>query len=175
MAKILYVEDNEDNIYMLSNRLQRENFTIVIGRDGSEGVQLANSEQPDLIIMDLILPVMDGYEAASQLRNAEQTRHIPIIALSASVLPEDQHKAIAPGATIDTAVIASLREKVERTTDSGVRGLAGTLSRIEVLAIADLLDFFCFELRQQSWWRKRTSSSTKLGSCGLRSPRRPQR
>lgn len=97
MTTILYVEDNEDNIYMLSNRLQREDFTVVIGRNGSEGVQLANSEQPDLIIMDLVLPVMDGYEAASQLRNSEQTRHIPIIALSASVLPEDQHKAIDAG------------------------------------------------------------------------------
>ena len=97
MTKILYVEDNEDNIYMLSNRLQRENFTVVIARNGAEGTQLANSEQPDLIIMDLVLPVMDGNEAASQLRNTEQTRHIPIIALSASVLPEDQHKAIDAG------------------------------------------------------------------------------
>ena len=97
MTTILYVEDNEDNIYMLSNRLQREGFTIVIGRNGSDGVRLANAEQPDLIIMDLILPEMDGFEAAHQISNSEQTRHIPIIALSASVLPEDQHKAIDAG------------------------------------------------------------------------------
>jgi CheY-like chemotaxis protein len=97
MATILYVEDNEDNIYMLSNRLQREGFTVVIGRNGSDGVKLANEEQPDLIIMDLVLPEMDGFTAANQLRNSEQTRHIPIIALSASVLPEDQHKAIDAG------------------------------------------------------------------------------
>lgn len=97
MATILYVEDNEDNIYMLSKRLQREGFTVVIGRNGSDGVKLANEEQPDLIIMDLVLPEMDGFTAANQLRNSEQTRHIPIIALSASVLPEDQHKAIDAG------------------------------------------------------------------------------
>lgn len=97
MATILYVEDNEDNIYMLSNRLQREGFTMVIGRNGTEGVELADQQQPDLIIMDLILPEMDGFAAAHQIRNSEQTRHIPIIALSASVLPEDQHKAIDAG------------------------------------------------------------------------------
>jgi len=97
MTTILYVEDNEDNIYMLSNRLQREGFTVIIGRNGSEGVQLASAEQPDLIIMDLILPEMDGFEAARQLRLSEHTRHIPIIALSASVLPEDKHRAIDAG------------------------------------------------------------------------------
>lgn len=97
MTTILYVEDNEDNIYMLSNRLQREGFTVIIGRNGAEGVRLADSEQPDLIIMDLILPEMDGFEAARQIRLSENTRHIPIIALSASVLPEDQHKAIDAG------------------------------------------------------------------------------
>ena len=97
MTTILYVEDNEDNIYMLSNRLQREGFTVVIARNGSEGIESANVEQPDLIIMDLILPELDGFEAARQLRNSEHTRHIPIIALSASVLPEDQHKAIDAG------------------------------------------------------------------------------
>lgn len=97
MTTILYVEDNEDNIYMLSNRLQREGFTVIIGRNGSEGVKLAGTEQPALIIMDLILPEMDGFEAARQLRLSEHTRHIPIIALSASVLPEDQHRAIDAG------------------------------------------------------------------------------
>jgi CheY-like chemotaxis protein len=97
MTTILYVEDNEDNIYMLSNRLQREGFTMAIARNGSEGIQFANAEQPDLIIMDLVLPELDGFEAARQLRNSEHTRYIPIIALSASVLPEDQHKAIDAG------------------------------------------------------------------------------
>ncbi len=94
---ILYVEDNEDNIYMLSNRLQREGFSVVIARTGIEGVKLAHSERPDLVIMDLVLPEMDGFEATRQLRASEDTWHIPIIALSASVLPEHQHRAIDAG------------------------------------------------------------------------------
>jgi len=97
MKSILYIEDNEDNIYMLSNRLQREGFSVVIARTGTEGVKLAHSEQPALIIMDLVLPEMDGFEATRLLRASEETRHIPVIALSASVLPEHQHHAIDAG------------------------------------------------------------------------------
>ena len=97
MTKILYVEDNEDNIYMLSRRLQRENFEVLIARNGIEGVQMTNENMPSLIIMDLVLPEMDGFEAARQLRASNQTSHIPIIALSASVLPEHQHRAIDAG------------------------------------------------------------------------------
>ncbi len=97
MKTILYVEDNEDNIYMLSNRLQREGFTVMIARNGAEGVRMTHSELPDLIIMDLVLPEMDGFEAARQLRASSQTCKIPIIALSASVLPEHQHRAIEAG------------------------------------------------------------------------------
>ena len=97
MNTILYVEDNEDNIYMLSRRLQRENFEVLIARNGVEGVQMAQNNLPALIIMDLVLPEMDGFEAARQLRASKQTCHIPIIALSASVLPEHQHRAIDAG------------------------------------------------------------------------------
>ncbi len=97
MTTILYVEDNEDNIYMLSTRLQREGFDVSIARTGSEGVAMACDELPDLVIMDLVLPEMDGFEAARQLRSSNDTRHIPIIALSASVLPEQQHRAIDAG------------------------------------------------------------------------------
>jgi two-component system cell cycle response regulator DivK len=97
MKTILYVEDNEDNIYMLSNRLQREGFDVVIARTGVEGVKLAQSEQPALIIMDLVLPEMDGFDATRQLRSSDDTQRIPIIALSASVLPEHQHQAIDAG------------------------------------------------------------------------------
>ena len=82
---------------MLSNRLQREGFEVVIARTGHEGVQLAHSEQPDLIIMDLVLPEMDGFEATRELRLSIETSDIPIIALSASVLPGDQHRAIDAG------------------------------------------------------------------------------
>jgi CheY-like chemotaxis protein len=97
MTTILYVEDNEDNIYMLSSRLQREGFEVSIARTGSEGVAMARDELPALVIMDLVLPEMDGFEAARQLRNAADTSHIPIIALSASVLPEHRHRAIDAG------------------------------------------------------------------------------
>ena len=122
MATILYVEDNEDNIYMLSNRLQREGFNVIIGRNGVEGVQLANSELPDLIIMDLILPEMDGFEAAHELKLSEHTRHIPIIALSASVLPEDQHKAIDAGCDefeIKPVDFPRLLGKIQRHLNNG--------------------------------------------------------
>ena len=97
MTSILYVEDNEDNIYMLSRRLGREGFEVSIARTGREGVDMAATALPDLIIMDLVLPEMDGFDAARQLRNSDTTGHIPIIALSASVLPEHQHRAIEAG------------------------------------------------------------------------------
>ena len=97
MTTILYVEDNEDNIYMLSRRLRREGYEISIARTGSEGVALATDTLPDLIIMDLVLPEMDGFEASTRIRGAEATAQIPIIALSASVLPEHRHRAIDAG------------------------------------------------------------------------------
>jgi two-component system, cell cycle response regulator DivK len=97
MTTILYVEDNEDNIYMLSQRLQREGFDISIARTGVEGIALARAQLPDLIIMDLVLPELDGFAAARELRHGADTRHIPIIALSASVLPEHKHRAIDAG------------------------------------------------------------------------------
>jgi two-component system cell cycle response regulator DivK len=122
MTTILYVEDNEDNVYMLSNRLQREDYTVVIARTGSEGVLVATDEQPDLIIMDLVLPEMDGFEAARQLRSSEHTRHIPIIALSASVLPEDQHRAIDAGCDdfeIKPVDFSRLLGKIQRYLNKG--------------------------------------------------------
>ena len=97
MTTILYVEDNEDNIYMLSRRLKREGFEVHIARDGEEGLSMASEVHPDLVIMDLVLPKMDGFEASRQLRAGEVTAQIPIIALSASVLPEHRHRAIDAG------------------------------------------------------------------------------
>jgi len=122
MKKLLYVEDNEDNIYMLSNRLQREGFVVVIARTGREGVELAHSELPDLIIMDLVLPEMDGFEATRELRLSVDTRKIPIIALSASVLPEDQHRAIDSGCDefeIKPVNFPGLLEKIDRFLKAG--------------------------------------------------------
>ncbi len=95
--KILYVEDNDDNIYMLENRLKRAGFTVLIARDGAQGVAMAGAEQPDLILMDLGLPVLDGWEATRQIKAAPQTKHVPVIALTANAMTGDKEKAIAAG------------------------------------------------------------------------------
>jgi two-component system cell cycle response regulator DivK len=97
MAKILYVEDNEDNVYMLTRRLERSGFEVVVARDGEQGVAIALAEQPDLILMDLSLPVLDGWEATRRLKAAAETRGIPVIALSAHAMPGDREKALAAG------------------------------------------------------------------------------
>ena len=97
MTKVLYVEDNEDNIYMLKNRLERKGFTVLIATDGAQGVTMAAFEQPALIIMDLSLPVLDGWEATRQIKAARETRHIPVIALSAHAMTGDREKALAAG------------------------------------------------------------------------------
>jgi CheY-like chemotaxis protein len=95
--KILYVEDNEDNIYMLLSRLTRAGFTVVIATDGEQGVAVAASEKPDLVLMDLSLPVLDGWEATRRIKTAPETSRIPIIALSAHTMPGDAEKALAAG------------------------------------------------------------------------------
>jgi len=95
--KILYVEDNDDNIYMLRNRLMRAGYTVVIATDGAQGVALAASEQPDLVLMDLSLPVLDGWEAARRIKAAPETSRIPIIALTAHAMAGDHEKALAAG------------------------------------------------------------------------------
>jgi CheY-like chemotaxis protein len=97
MTKVLYVEDNEDNIYMLKNRLGRKGFTVLIAMDGAQGVAMAAAEQPDLILMDLSLPVLDGWEATRQIKTSEKTQHIPVIALSAHAMTGDREKALAAG------------------------------------------------------------------------------
>jgi len=97
MPKILYVEDNEDNIYMLTNRLTRRGYELVIARDGQEGIDKALAERPALILMDLNLPVMDGWEATRRLKASDATRHIPVIALSAHAMSGDRDKALAAG------------------------------------------------------------------------------
>jgi CheY-like chemotaxis protein len=95
--KILYVEDNDDNIYMLQRRLTRAGFTVVIARDGAEGVAMAGAELPDLILMDMGLPVLDGWEATRRIKAAAQTKHIPVIALTANAMTGDKEKALAAG------------------------------------------------------------------------------
>ncbi|WP_437363342.1 response regulator [Inquilinus limosus] len=97
MATILYVEDNEDNIYMLSTRLKRRGFDVVTARDGAEGVEAAGRERPDLILMDLSLPVIDGWEATRRIKADAGTGSIPVIALSAHAMAGDREKALAAG------------------------------------------------------------------------------
>ena len=97
MAKILYVEDNEDNVYMLTRRLRRNGHEVIVAADGEQGLAMARAEAPALILMDLRLPAMDGWEATRRLKATPETRDIPIIALSAHVMAGDKEKALAAG------------------------------------------------------------------------------
>jgi CheY-like chemotaxis protein len=97
MPKILLVEDNEMNRDMLSRRLIRNGFDIAIAVDGQQGVQMASTEKPDLILMDMSLPVMDGWEATRHVKANPETRTIPVIALTAHAMTDDREKAMAAG------------------------------------------------------------------------------
>ena len=95
--KILYVEDNEDNVFMLKNRLTRAGHTVVVAIDGAQGIAMASSERPDVILMDLSLPVLDGWQATREIKAAADTKHIPVIALTANAMAGDREKALAAG------------------------------------------------------------------------------
>jgi len=97
MRKILLVEDNEMNRDMLSRRLERKGFEVVIAEDGQAGVELASSSNPDLILMDLSLPVMDGWEATRCIKANPATQKIPVIALTAHAMAGDEQKALEAG------------------------------------------------------------------------------
>jgi two-component system, cell cycle response regulator DivK len=97
MAKILLVEDNEMNRDMLTKRLQRRGYDVVVAVDGGEGVAMAESESPDLILMDMSLPVLDGWEATRRIKAAPGTSTIPVIALTAHAMAGDQEQAMAAG------------------------------------------------------------------------------
>ena len=97
MAKILLVEDNEMNRDMLARRLERRGYQVIMAVDGSQGVRLAQSEAPDLILMDMSLPVLDGWEATQQLKALPATQSIPIIALTAHAMSGDREKALDAG------------------------------------------------------------------------------
>ena len=97
MTKILYVEDNEDNVYMLTRRLSRKGYDIIAAGDGAKGIEMARAELPALILMDLSLPVLDGWEATRQLKADPETQNIPVIALTAHAMAGDREKALAAG------------------------------------------------------------------------------
>ena len=96
--KILNVEDNDDNIYMLSRRLKRKGFEVLIAENGQLGVELCLKEVPDLILMDLSLPIMDGWQAIEIIKNDPAIKHIPIIALSAHAMDQHKQQALEAGA-----------------------------------------------------------------------------
>lgn len=97
MATILYIEDNEDNLYMLSRRLRRRGYEVLTATDGEAGIEKAEESMPDLILMDLVLPVVDGWEATRRLKSMPATRAIPIIAVSSHAMSGDREQALAAG------------------------------------------------------------------------------
>ena len=97
MTKILLVEDNEMNRDMLSRRLLRRGYEVLVAEDGAAGVSMAKSESPDLILMDMSLPVLDGWEATRQIKAAPETQTIPVIALTAHAMAGDEEKALGAG------------------------------------------------------------------------------
>ncbi|MCO6431455.1 MAG: response regulator [Deltaproteobacteria bacterium] len=117
MAKILLVEDNEMNRDMLSRRLQKKGYEIVMAFDGLKGVEMAESEKPDLILMDMSLPEIDGWEATRRIRGNDSTKGIPIIALTAHAMVGEREKAIEAGCNdFDTKPVELQRllEKIQQ-------------------------------------------------------------
>ena len=116
MPKILLVEDNEASADALARRLERRDYSVVIAADGNQAVAFAKSKQPDLILMDLGLPGIDGWDATAHLKADPETKHIPIIVLSAHAMPNDRHQALAAGGDdFDSkpVVFDRLLEKIE--------------------------------------------------------------
>ena len=116
MAKLLYVEDNEMNRDMLSRRLQRREHEVLLAVDGKEGLEKIKSERPDIVLMDMGLPVMDGWEATTNAKSDDEIKSIPIIALTAHALESDRQKALDCGADdFDTKPIdfKRLLQKIE--------------------------------------------------------------
>ena len=115
-AAILVVDDNEDNRYTLTRRLQRKGYDVIIATTGEEGLVLAHDEAPTLVLMDLSLPGLDGWEVTRRLKTGSKTRGIPVIALSAHAMAEDREKALAAGCDdYDTKPVdlARLLRKIE--------------------------------------------------------------
>ncbi len=122
MAKVLVVEDNEMNRDMLSRRLQRRGYEVVMSVDGEDGVSKARSESPDIILMDMDLPVLDGWAATQMLKAEPETQSIPVIALTANAMAGDREKALDAGCDdYDTKPVefARLIQKIEKLLGEG--------------------------------------------------------
>lgn len=127
MPKILLVEDNEMNRDMLSRRLERKGYAVVMAMDGESGVMMAQSEMPDLILMDMSLPVLDGWEATRRLKSEGATQNIPIIALTAHAMSSDRDKALESGCNdYDTKPVelSRLLSKIEALLKDSNKGEA---------------------------------------------------
>jgi two-component system, cell cycle response regulator DivK len=122
MPRLLYVEDNEMNRDMLSRRLQRRGFEVLIASDGEQGVSLAAAEKPDLILMDMSLPILDGWQATRQLKAAPETKGIPVIGLTAHSMATDRDRCLEAGCDdYDTKPVELTRllEKIARLLGPG--------------------------------------------------------
>lgn len=125
MARILLVEDNEMNRDMLSRRLTRSGYDVVLATEGEQGVAMARSASPDLVLMDMSLPVLDGWEATRRLKSDPETRQIPVIALTAHAMSGDRDRAREAGCDdFDTKPVefARLRSKIEVLLQRGRAG-----------------------------------------------------
>jgi CheY-like chemotaxis protein len=123
MTRVLLVEDNEMNRDMLSRRLQRRGFEVLIADDGEQGLAMAAAEQPDLVLMDMSLPVLDGWEATRRLKAAPDTAGIPVIGLTAHAMATDRDKCLEAGCDdYDTKPVEleRLLDKIERLLGTGV-------------------------------------------------------
>ncbi len=120
MAKILIVEDNEMNRDMLSRRLERRGFVVVLAVNGAEGVAMAKSERPDLVLMDMSLPVMNGWEATRAIRADAATAAIPVVALTAHSMPGDREKAMEAGCNDYDVKPVELPRLLQKMADLGV-------------------------------------------------------
>ena len=133
MRRVLLVEDNEMNRDMLSRRLQRRGYEVIIALDGQQGVQMAQSRSPDVVLMDMSLPVMDGWEATRTLKSSPETRNIPVIALTAHAMSTDREKAMEAGCDdydtkpIElTRLIAKIESLIARFTSDTADAGAGS-------------------------------------------------
>ena len=124
MLRILYVEDNADNAYMLKTRLElTDEFEVLVAEDGEKGCEIAAAKRPDLILMDLEMPVVDGWEATRRLKSNPETRDMPVIGLSAHALADEREKALAAGCEeLDTKPVEfdRLLGKIRKLVSGGV-------------------------------------------------------
>src|SRR5919197_6514932 len=133
MAKILLVEDNEMNRDMLSRRLERRGYEVIVAVDGEDGVARAKADGPDLVVMDLSLPGIDGWEATRQLKAADETKAIPVLALTAHAMAGDREKALEAGCDdFDTKPVdlPRLVDKIDALLGGGSRPSVGGITTL---------------------------------------------